>query len=428
MVIWGAEGDHFIYLILVLLRSIIIVGSVLLLLVVNVGFTTANKSSEAAMALSVRAFHGWRLFLCLMLVLITTYLAGGQTGLDNATVLATHSPMHPTNVQPVTFEAEARGTIDKVQLAYERYTLINSNGRLTQTLAEALTTVKTCDPEGNVSTLPCSHTMPSAFAANSLINFKVIAYDGEGKEVIETYSFAAGDYPLPKDPIPIRVKGPTIDHLDIVFIPDTDITVNNFRDRLDEVIETLYFKYEMIRGWRARYNFYYSGVQGNYEEGCKFTKPSNMASLVAVADTVAILHQQTRMRDCRQGTIMSSEISYDKTLIHETGHALFGLIDEYCCGQPYRQQDCEPNVWSSLANCQADARTLGMDASNCVQIAKGSNTVNFWRIDPTGDTGCIMGGSQHKVGSNFGTACERRILWRYEKCESGECITKPECP
>jgi len=87
-----------------------------------------------------------------------------------------------------------------------------------------------------------------------------------------------------------------------------------------------------------------------------------MANLSAVGDTIAFLHQ-TDLRDYRSGNRMSSEIDYDKTLIHESGHALFNLMDEYCCDSSYSQQDCVPNIWSSLAACQADAPNLGYTAA-----------------------------------------------------------------
>ena len=362
----------------------------------------------------------------LFVLLFLLGLGACQNGCSQAHVFATHSPAHPQNNQAVTFEASTEGTTDKIVLAYERYSLTVSNGNITQTLAESSTVVKTCDPSGNVNGLTCTHTMPSAFAAGSLIRFTATSYDAEGDASGETYDFAAGDYPLPDDPIPIRVKGDPVDHLDVVFIPDTDITLNSFRDQLDEVIEDLYFKYDEFKIWRGNLNFYYSGQQGNYEESCQFTDPPNMANLTAVGDSVAILHQ-TNLRDCNSGDRFSSEINYDKTLVHESGHALFGLIDEYCCDTSYAQQACQPNLYSSLANCQNDADAVGYPSGNCTQLVDGADSVNFWRIDPSGANGCMMGPRQHNADSDFAKACVRRITWRYGKCGGGDCFPSPEC-
>lgn len=345
---------------------------------------------------------------------------------SNATVIARHRPMHPGNTQAVTFEATATEA-DRVRLSYERYTLSTaSDGTHVQTLAVAETEVKVCDPPGSSASITCTHVMGSAFPANSLITYTARAWDAEGTSTAESYSFAAGDYPWPDDPIPVRLKGDTASKLDAVFIPDTDITLADFRDQLDEVME-LYFRYDEIRTWRGLHNFYYSSRQGNYEEGCNFTNPTNMANLLAVADTVAILHA-TDLRDCRSGTRMSSEIDYDKTLIHETGHALFGLADEYCCDSSYFTQACSKNLYATLASCQSDAPNLDYPASNCTQLTDGTTTLNFWRIDPTTAPGCMMGPSQHTAGSVFRAACARRLQWRYGKCLGGNCFPSPECP
>ena len=348
-------------------------------------------------------------------------------GCSQAPVVASHSPMHPDNSQAVTFVGSAEGQVDRIDLSYERYSLSAVGGVLTQTLAQADTVVKSCNPAGSSSSLTCSHTMPSAFPANSLIKFTAKAYDSDNKSSTESYFFASGDYPLPDDPIPIRVKGDPPEKLDVVFIRDTDITASSFASQLDEVIDDLYFKYDPIKFWRGTYNFYYSGESGNYEELCSFTNPSNMANLLAVADTVAFLHQ-TDLRDCRSGTRMSSEIDYDKTLIHETGHALFGMADEYCCDSSYFQQACEPNLWSSLAGCQTDASGIGYPSSDCTQLTNGSDSINFWRIDPSGTGGCIMGPRQHSADSQFAKACGNRMSFRIGKCLGGDCFPTPECP
>lgn len=367
-----------------------------------------------------------RQLLLLFVLLFVLGLGACQNGCSQALVFASHSPAHPTNTRAVTFKGSTEGTADKIVLAFERFALTESNGNLTQTLADAKTVVKTCDPPGNVSGLTCTHTMPSAFPAGSLIRFTATSFDAQGNTSSETYDFAAGDYPLPDDPIPIRVKGDPVNHLDVVFIPDTDITLSSFRDQLDEVIENLYFKYDEFKTFRGNLNFYYSSHQGNYEEGCNFTDPPNMANLTAVGDAVAILHQ-TNLRDCKSGDRFSSEIDYDKTLVHESGHALFGLIDEYCCDTHYEQQACQPNLYSSLANCQNDADAVGLPSSNCTKLTSGADSVNFWRIDPSDATGCMMGPAQHNAGSDFAKACVRRILWRYGKCGSGDCFPSPEC-
>lgn len=354
-------------------------------------------------------------------------LLGSQALAFAVSPVGKHSPMHPTNTQFVTFKGIASGGVDKVRLSYRRATLSTSaDGSHVQKPAENDTELVVCDPQGTQPSIPCPFTMKKAFPAESLVTFTVKAWDGNGNVEEEEYSFATGDYPWPTDPIPIRVKNVTARALDVVFIPDKDITVANLRARLHEVVD-LYFLYPEITESRRFHNFYYSSIQGDYEERCNFTNPSNMAKLMLVADTVAFLHV-TELRDCKVGNRFSSEISYGKSLIHESGHSFYGLEDEYCCGSSYAQQPCTPNLYASLAACETDAPLLGYPTSNCAQLTKGNQKVQFWRIDPNGAGGCLMGEAQHTPGSAFQKACARRIRWRYGKCAGGDCMPANPCP
>ncbi|MDY7225675.1 hypothetical protein [Hyalangium rubrum] len=355
-------------------------------------------------------------------------VAAGALGCASASVFAHHSPMHPSSAEPVTFKAVATGDIDRVILSYERFTLSESaTGDLVQVLDGPPVEVKTCQASG-VKSLECMHTMTSAFPDNSLITFTAKVIDTGGGSEMEAYSFAAGEYPLRTAPIPIRLKGGTAEKLDVIFIRDTDIAEASFRSELENLIQGTYFRYSEIKTWRGLYNFYYSKWDGDYEADCLFTAPGNFAELDVFGDALVLLHQ-AELRDCRAGKWMSSEIQYDKSILHESGHVLFNLQDEYCCDSFYSLQSCNQNLWSSLADCQAEASKLKYPAASCTQLSSDQGTLALWRIDPaTSAQGCIMGPSQHSDGSTFGKACARRIHFRYEQCTQGECFPSPECP
>jgi len=74
--------------------------------------------------------------------------------------------------------------------------------------------------------------------------------------------------------------------------------------------------------------------------------------------------------------------------MHESGHAIFGLVDNYCGNTGYTQTTPTTNVWSSLANCQSDAAAQGWTDGNCRQIewddpaTPGVDcSVNRWKYD-----------------------------------------------
>lgn len=339
-------------------------------------------------------------------------------------VVAKHRPMHPSDVQTVTFEATA--TADRVVLSYARFALSTGpDGTHVQTPAERDTIVETCDPRGTLAKITCTHTMAAPFPPSSLIVYTATAvYDG-GHTAEEAYAFAAGTWPWPDDPIPIRVKGNTLSKLDTVFIPDTDLGVDGLRDQLDKVLD-FYFKYEPILIWRGVFNFWYSSKTGHYTDFCKFDLPDNYDRLKATADALALLHK-TKVRNCSNIPLMSAEVDNEKVIIHETAHTLYALQDEYCCNTNYHPQPCVPNIYGSLADCEADAPNLGYPAANCIQLSSDAEVKNVWRIDPSTEPACIMGPNQNKTSSLFRNACLRRLIWRYKKCIAGTCMSDPTC-
>jgi hypothetical protein len=92
---------------------------------------------------------------------------------------------------------------------------------------------------------------------------------------------------------------------------------------------------------------------------------------------------------------------------HETGHAVFELIDTYCGTTYYYQNDPNPNVWASLESCRTDARDGNRDPEQCRQIQKNSQSSscikNYFQWDPMPD---IMANG---YGGRFGDAATRRI-------------------
>lgn len=349
-------------------------------------------------------------------------------------IIARHWPMYPDNSQLVTFEGQAIAA-DRVILSYTRSVLSTApDGARVVTPVELDTIVKTCDPRGARASITCTHTMTAPFPASSLITYTATAILANGVSSKEVYSFAAGDYPWPRDPIPIRLKGSPTSKLDTVFVPDTDLPMGVFRDHLDDIIDT-YFHYAPLLFWRGLHNFYISGMAGTYGPQCTWNGPPNITELRAVADAIVFLHD-TEVRNCANIPLISATLGTatidKKGLVHESAHAWFTVEDEYCCNTRYRNQPCVPNIYCSLADCVADAPNLLYPPSNCIQLSGGGTTKNVWRIDPKGEPDenglpCIMGPNQNRESSVFDNACLRRLTWRYRKCLAGNCMSTPTC-
>jgi len=359
--------------------------------------------------------------------------------------MASHQPAHPIN-EDVEFSAIATGEVDKVELWMTEY-FIAPDKSLTASGPSSM--IKSCDPAFWKSTVSCTTTMPMT-TDHTLIEYEARAFAFWGSTESEIYRFASGQYhrtadelPDEYEPIPIRINSDnTGAYLDVAMIPDPDLLIAgadplaNFRLELANVIG-FYFKYDSIRKARGLYNFYYSPFEGQYIEtaNCDWVGPENLSTLLNTADVVLYLHQAT-MWDCKEGAKISSEIDYDKTLVHESGHGLFGVRDEYKIGSStyypgLGDQVCNRNIWlnsiGGKTTCENEVPP-GLEAADCTYILPPGQV---WRIDPAdaaNEVGCIMGDLQHSDFSDFGPACLRRIDWRYNKCLDGECMTIPECP
>jgi hypothetical protein len=365
------------------------------------------------------------------LIALATLLSACATSL-----IGSHEPMHPVT-DSVLLKAEATGLIDRIELRIQRFSIDPISG--VETPETPVLLVEVCDPGILlVSRLRCWYRAPWS-GHYKMIEFqsKVLLWNGTSRT--ETYKFASGNYPFEGAPIPIRAKGDPKATLDVVIIPDSDLlndwyvtpwnpdgNWDGFRSFLDDLVEGVYFDFSAVREWRGLYNFYYSPKSANFDEAtCTFMVPDNLAELQVVADSLLYAHSK-EMWDCKLNDKFSSENWYGKSIAHETGHALFGLRDEYAGANYgfYPPHACMSNIFSSEAVCAAEAPSIGLPASFCVLA---DATWGVWRIDPADAKGSLMGPAQHYSWSDFGLASLRRISWRYDKCLSGDCMAADEC-
>jgi hypothetical protein len=184
--------------------------------------------------------------------------------------------------------------------------------------------------------------------------------------------------------------------------------------------------------YRDRFNFYYyydPALPADAFAGCSGTIPDQYWDDVTFSDVTVILYPTYigRYSDnaceptgCTQDTgtahtVMKVPADQPVLLKHETGHAVYGLVDTYCGDTYYYQNSPYPNVWASEAACMDDARSRGRDPANCRQIKKGSSGTsascsrNYWQWDPSPD---IMANG---YSGKFGTASTQRINYVLSK-------------
>ncbi|MBU0532986.1 thrombospondin type 3 repeat-containing protein [Candidatus Micrarchaeota archaeon] len=228
--------------------------------------------------------------------------------------------------------------------------------------------------------------------------------------------------PCPKC-IPLLENGKHSDKIDVVFIGNGSYATNMslVAEHAMGLIFQGYFGDPLLNTTtnREKFNFYYYNTTGGLPALCKNTVPSNLWKDCSFADSVAIMHT-FGWRDCATGKTFSIGFNNFRTLRHESGHAIFGLADEYCCDGGYWQPSPYPNIYSSLSNCQNDAANVGKNASQCFSSCPKGTTCN-WR--GTGNKTCCGNGWWKSdadtctmvSGNTFDSGCQRRVNWVMSK-------------
>jgi len=285
-------------------------------------------------------------------------------------VRARHTPLNPTAGQTVTFDVTAYDPQGVAEIK------IWVNGAA----------VKTC-----TSTTTCSFTGgPYPGNDQGYVTYSARAKDTQGNQrTIGSYHFAIGRPWNDQAWIPVRLtdRAPS-DAIDVCFAGDFDYDaeVEDLQTDINTKIFDRYFQNNPIQGHRDKYNFYYTTLPVDAANcGQGVTMLNALAG--TFCDAFAVLHV-ANFRDCTVGLRFSAEGGETKAFIHESGHALYGLADEYEGDTSYSYSGPFHNIWPDVTAsapgeqwCQADVSSYGGDASKCQEFCDNSNLCGFgwWR-------------------------------------------------
>ncbi|NYZ73598.1 thrombospondin type 3 repeat-containing protein [Candidatus Micrarchaeota archaeon] len=189
-------------------------------------------------------------------------------------------------------------------------------------------------------------------------------YKGENETGADCGGICGGTCPAC---VPILYSGSPSAKIDIVFVPDKDYygDMKTFLSDVDNIINQGYLKAEEFNDSRCKFNFYYYPQAGEYKEVCAaWDLPPAEKVDCAFADATAIVFKSNK-RACSSG-VFSLPSNDPKTAVHETGHSIFGMADEYCCDGGYWQPDAPyPNVFDSKATCQAGSASPSTCLNYC---------------------------------------------------------------
>lgn len=329
-------------------------------------------------------------------LIILLLFAGCDGCRETPEIKIVHSPVVAKSTETVTFTATV---------------LRDGEGPVTVVILVNARLVKTCT---NVSTGgTCIYTGgPYSAYEGTTVSFHARATDTEGQtDTRGYYYFGVTDdnYTWTLDYVPARITGSYADNEDLVFHWVSDYTsFGDFVDDVEDKIYNVYGKQDIVEDPDnlENFNFYiYSRLATT--AGCG-TIHTLAYFYMPWRDDDAILHT-TNIGDCTNAGLnhFTAEGHFTKAFLHESGHSVFGLADEYDGPTAYFQPADEPNIWSSEALCRSEQTAKGRDPDNCWEFTAG-----WWGIQGLGDGTVMQVGN---VGNPWGIEGEEHMEWYFNQ-------------
>jgi len=205
-----------------------------------------------------------------------------------------------------------------------------------------------------------------------------------------------------------RHHGATADHEDLVFHMDDDYNddIGDLVDDATDKVTDVYGKQALIETNLDKFNFWVYKKEAD-AGGCG-TPHSDAATDMPWRDDDAVLHVGT-FQDCTNVGLsrFSAEGSNTKAFLHESGHAVFGLGDEYDGPTNYSiVQTPEPNIFDSDSECENEQSDKNRDPAECYEFTTRDG--GWWGIQ-SGTTVMTTG----NVGDAWFTEADERVRWYF---------------
>ena len=284
-------------------------------------------------------------------------------------------------------------------------------------------------------------TLPIAITPQRLVTYTAVTRSATSRTASSGSVTYAGGAPLTRArvvfadlpwetarPVIWRTDAPSSttdrgDKIDFGFVPDPDMpNYRAFTDDMQALVLPLFYTdtnqfSAWTRTWKNVFNLW-AGPNGANGEGCMRTFNAPASTVMSVFDGTAILHRNA-FRDCASislgggsGTTQTNLPDASWVLLHEAGHFLFGLGDEYV-GGGNASISSPRNVYGSEATCQSNSTINSLPSAQCVQIGTSST----WR----NDNGVATTMEDRVLSSDFQTLSGRAVSQKVSDCLSGSC-------
>jgi hypothetical protein len=262
----------------------------------------------------------------------------------------------------------------------------------------------------NPVNFPLTTLKTDGFPEKSLVTYKyeVKCNDRASGVYYHRVTFATNPYPfstvLPdedKQPAPVYVTANVNRACNVVFIPDADLTgverrpdanwedyfYNSVRDNIRNGI----FSDKTTRKHIIGFNFFINPISGKtISEGSLFNQPVNQFAL-NFADGKCFIHNTEFTDYANPSPLMKCYTSriYNKgTFMHESGHVLFHLADEYEFGNHWYDGRF-PNNWRTETDARNAVSYLGLRNEHVYLLSEPYAVQKCYILCP--NAGCQMG-------------------------------------
>ncbi|MBL7930049.1 MAG: hypothetical protein JNL47_11345 [Bacteroidia bacterium] len=372
----------------------------------------------------------------MLLMLQAIFITGCHQDKIKPETLAIHNPIYPDYNTPVSFGLfflNSQFSLSKVDLQIT-YRTVNKTS--SETDPEQIVLNHTWHKSDTIN-LPVIYSHAEGFPLNAVVTYTFkVTPEKESDAYTHRVTFATKPYypaetaeteiPLhKKQPIPVYATADVNRACNLLFVAESDLPdllrlpgndyLPYFYMSVREFIKNGVLLDRSTRKQFDKFNFFINPVQGkyNYTTNGNFENPQN-SSEILFCDAFAYIHQQEYDREVTklETRQFTSRIFYKGSFMHELGHALFGLGDEYEHGK-YFPNNTKPNNWNNENNAREYARRINVPAKNMVLVQDADIMANRCYILCPYE-GCIMGLSGISI-VEYGPCCREAVNYYMEE-------------
>jgi|GEM_PF-1438912 len=308
-----------------------------------------------------------------------------------------HRPLHPDNFQSVQFKINALEQVgaNRVVLSIYEYEWYRNDEGLPSKRKRnngKWGVAKEWTFDEPLKNINLAYTYPKGFPAGTNVEYIFQIYSVDGKRTEKLALFDAGDSRWPNDKIMLYATSRHVlgQSINLCFVPDTDYNTNGdarnwpvFLGDVEDLIYNGYHKNNMVKNHKENWAFFYTreavdGFQLALDYGNPDRFPSFMKeNIIDGIDAFGLLHKNEysdgayllgNLQFLAQNVFTSESYNHG-TAIHETGHAVFNLSDEYNgCACFESDTGLGQNVYSSRSACEEFNRTNGFSEVDCTEL------------------------------------------------------------